>query len=103
MNFTCFIGISSPHRLPESVSISCSRTFSILNSIKLRAIASHVMQGRTHSHGTHPKSSGTIPCMTLHELTVRDPSICGGQPVFRGTRVTLRSVLASLADGDSIE
>ena len=34
---------------------------------------------------------------------VRDPRICGGQPVFKGTRVTLRTVLASLADGDSVE
>ena len=32
---------------------------------------------------------------------VRDPQICGGQPVFKGTRVILRTVLASLADGDS--
>ncbi len=34
---------------------------------------------------------------------VRDQQICGGQPVFKGTRVTLRTVLASLADGDSVE
>jgi len=34
---------------------------------------------------------------------VRDSEICGGEPVFRGTRVTLRTVLASLAGGDSIE
>jgi uncharacterized protein (DUF433 family) len=34
---------------------------------------------------------------------IRDPQICGGEPVFKGTRVTLRSVLASLADGDSAE
>ena len=34
---------------------------------------------------------------------VRDKGICGGEPVFRGTRVTLRTVLASLADGDSAE
>jgi uncharacterized protein (DUF433 family) len=34
---------------------------------------------------------------------IRDPRICGGEPVFKGTRVTLRTVLASLADGDSIE
>lgn len=34
---------------------------------------------------------------------VRNRQICGGQPVFKGTRVTLRSVLASLADGDSME
>ena len=30
---------------------------------------------------------------------VRDAGICGGQPVIRGTRVTLRTVLASLAEG----
>jgi uncharacterized protein (DUF433 family) len=34
---------------------------------------------------------------------VRDAGICGGEPVFRGTRVTLRTVLASLAAGDSVE
>jgi uncharacterized protein (DUF433 family) len=34
---------------------------------------------------------------------VRDKKICGGEPVFKGTRVTLRTVFASLADGDSIE
>jgi uncharacterized protein (DUF433 family) len=41
--------------------------------------------------------------MTLPGLIQRDPKICGGDPVFRGTRVTLRTVLASLADGDSVE
>jgi uncharacterized protein (DUF433 family) len=34
---------------------------------------------------------------------VRDPKICGGEPVFKGTRVTLRTVLASLATGDTPE
>ena len=33
------------------------------------------------------------------EMIVRDSAICGGQPVFNGTRVTLRTVLASLAEG----
>ena len=37
------------------------------------------------------------------EHIVRDQRICGGEPVFKGTRVTLRTVLASLADGDSAE
>jgi uncharacterized protein (DUF433 family) len=32
-----------------------------------------------------------------------DPKVCGGEPVFKGTRVTLRTVLASLAAGDSVE
>jgi uncharacterized protein (DUF433 family) len=34
---------------------------------------------------------------------VRDPQVSGGEPVFRGTRVPLRTVLASLAAGDSEE
>jgi uncharacterized protein (DUF433 family) len=33
----------------------------------------------------------------------RDKAVCGGEPVFKGTRVTLRTVLASLASGDSVE
>jgi uncharacterized protein (DUF433 family) len=39
----------------------------------------------------------------LEERIVRDPQVCGGEPVFKGTRVTLRTVLASLAAGDSAE
>jgi uncharacterized protein (DUF433 family) len=39
----------------------------------------------------------------LEARIVRDRRICGGQPVFKGTRVTLRTVLASLAAGDSAE
>lgn len=34
---------------------------------------------------------------------IRDPGVCGGEPVFKGTRVTLRTILASLASGDDVE
>ena len=34
---------------------------------------------------------------------VRDRKVCGGEPVFRGTRVLLRTVLASLAGGDATD
>ena len=37
--------------------------------------------------------------MNYHERIVRDQRIVGGEPVFKGTRVTLRTVLASLAEG----
>lgn len=37
------------------------------------------------------------------ERIVRDPRVCGGEAILKGTRVTLRTVLASLADGDSID
>lgn len=33
----------------------------------------------------------------------RSPDICGGEAVVAGTRVTLRTVLASLAEGDTPE
>jgi uncharacterized protein (DUF433 family) len=32
---------------------------------------------------------------------IRDPQTCGGEPVFNGTSVLLRTVLASLATGDT--
>jgi uncharacterized protein (DUF433 family) len=41
--------------------------------------------------------------MNYEDRIVRDPQICGGEPVFRGTRVTLRTILASLAAGDRSE
>jgi uncharacterized protein (DUF433 family) len=44
--------------------------------------------GKTNGHGEH---------------IVRDKRICGGEPVFKGTRVTLRTVLASLAAGEKPE
>jgi len=37
------------------------------------------------------------------DLIVRDPTICGGQPTLKGTRVPLRIVLAFLAQGESVE
>jgi uncharacterized protein (DUF433 family) len=33
---------------------------------------------------------------------VHDPGICGGEPVIRSTRVTVRTVLASLAEGATV-
>ena len=40
---------------------------------------------------------------SYEERIVRDIEICGGEPVFKGTRVTLRTVLASVAAGDTAE
>jgi uncharacterized protein (DUF433 family) len=41
--------------------------------------------------------------MEYQNFIVRDSQICGGQPVIKGTRVTLRTILASLAEGARIE
>ena len=41
--------------------------------------------------------------VNYQRVIVRDAAICAGQPVIRGTRVTLRTVLASLAEGASVE
>ena len=37
--------------------------------------------------------------MDYQDRIIRDPRIVGGEPVFKGTRVTLKTVLASLAEG----
>ena len=48
--------------------------------------------------------SGTVtPRHPFGDRIVRDRQICGGEPVFRGTRVLLRTVLASLAAGEAAE
>jgi uncharacterized protein (DUF433 family) len=41
--------------------------------------------------------------MNFADYFQRDPELCGGETVFKGTRVTLRTVLASLAEGSSFE
>ena len=41
--------------------------------------------------------------MEYRKRIVRDRTICGGEPIIRGTRVTLRTVLASLAEGATID
>jgi uncharacterized protein (DUF433 family) len=43
------------------------------------------------------------PIANLEDRIIRDPQICGGESVFKNTRVTLRTVLASLAAGDSTD
>jgi len=40
--------------------------------------------------------------MTYQEHIVRDPGICNGQPVVRGTRVLVRLILGYLAHGETI-
>lgn len=37
--------------------------------------------------------------MNYRPYIVRDPAVCGGEPVINGTRVTVRTILASLAEG----
>ena len=37
--------------------------------------------------------------MNYQRYIVRNPRICGGEPVVKGTRVTVRTILASMAEG----
>lgn len=41
--------------------------------------------------------------MDYRQYIVRDPKVCGGEPLVNGTRVTIRTILASLAEGDSVQ
>ena len=40
--------------------------------------------------------------MNYQPYIIRDPSICGGEPIVKGTRVTVRTVLGSLAEGMTV-
>jgi uncharacterized protein (DUF433 family) len=37
--------------------------------------------------------------MEYTDRIIRDPGVCGGQPIIKGTRVTVRTILANLAEG----
>ena len=41
--------------------------------------------------------------MNYANYIVRDPQICGGTAVVKGTRIPIRTILASLAEGDRLE
>jgi len=41
--------------------------------------------------------------INYRDRIVRDPKTAGGEAVIRGTRVTLRTILASLAEGATVE
>ena len=41
--------------------------------------------------------------MGFKDRIIRDAGICGGEAVIAGTRVTIRTILASLAERDSIK
>ncbi len=41
--------------------------------------------------------------MDYNKYIIKDRAICGGQPVIVGTRIPLRTVLASLAAGDTVQ
>ena len=41
--------------------------------------------------------------MNYQQYIMRDPKICGGEPVIKGTRVTVRTILASLSEGATIK
>jgi uncharacterized protein (DUF433 family) len=39
--------------------------------------------------------------MNFRDRIIRDPAVCGGQPIVRGTRVPVRTILGYLAHGES--
>jgi uncharacterized protein (DUF433 family) len=41
--------------------------------------------------------------INYHDRIERKPGVAGGDAVIKGTRVTLRTILASLAEGASVE
>jgi uncharacterized protein (DUF433 family) len=41
--------------------------------------------------------------MDYRDRIARSRDICGGAPVIKGARVPIRTILASLAEGDTIE
>jgi uncharacterized protein (DUF433 family) len=41
--------------------------------------------------------------MNYEQHIARNPKVCAGEPVIKGTRVTVRTILGSLAEGATVE
>jgi uncharacterized protein (DUF433 family) len=66
------------------------------------------LPGNTEPNGLQAQPERTHAKMTdsmqdYREHIVRDPAICGGQPIIRGTRVLVRTILGYLANGETSE
>ncbi len=48
------------------------------------------------------KPTKNMGAVTLQQRIIRDASVCAGQPVIRGTRVTVRTILGYLAHGETV-
>jgi len=64
-----------------------------------------IPEGKTRASGQLGalSLSGMEEEMRYLDYIVRDKGICGGEAVLKGTRVTVRTVLASLAEGATTE
>ena len=51
-------------------------------------------------HRLEPANNRSV--VPFQDKIVRDAAICGGQPVVRGTRVPVRTILGYLAHGESV-
>lgn len=75
-------------------------------ALRLSAPRAEAMASWWLSHRCEVDFEGTerylLP-MRPEQVFERRPDVCGGQPVLVGTRVPLRTVLASLAEGATIE
>src|SRR6266496_1511361 len=61
-------------------------------------LAGLLMRLDTRANGSDGSAKIEL-AVNYREHIERDPHVVGGEPVLKGTRVTLRTVLASLAEG----
>ena len=55
-----------------------------------------------HGKARNDKPNEWVEESIMDGIIIRDPKICSGEPVFVGTRVTLRTILATLAEGATV-
>jgi uncharacterized protein (DUF433 family) len=66
--------------------------------------AERTVQSRSHWQAfTASRFPGYIAAMDVEDLITIDPDILGGTPVFKGTRVPVRTLFEYLEDNYSLE
>jgi uncharacterized protein (DUF433 family) len=84
--------------IPTSFIPHCTKDVPLQDSRAAEQLDEDEVAGE-HESGSVRSYWGDAPVLD-EPLIVRDPRICGGEAVIRGTRVPLRTILESLAEGD---
>ncbi|GAC1572408.1 MAG: hypothetical protein NVS3B20_04290 [Polyangiales bacterium] len=56
-----------------------------------------------HDVTRYARDTLSLEAMEFHDHISRDRAVCGGQPVVKGTRVLVRTILGYLAHGEPTE
>jgi uncharacterized protein (DUF433 family) len=104
---TALLAFALAEALPAELNLSPSAAYQLLRRAKAKKSTGELVIGAVVRIDAGAALATARRRLALYErarhLIVRDPTIMGGMPTIRGTRITAQSILGRLEGGDSIK